>query len=640
MKLLFLLPFLFFCENLLSQNTNKEIDLSKNWEYRFESSTQSIATNVSDVESLKDWKTIENPNNPEGKNNSTIVWFRKEIPDLKNISNPTLFFDISKTCVVYLDDLKLYSFGEIGKNRWDGWKTAMLPISKNTAKFLYIKMYSTSHNIGFHTIKIGNHADLYQTLFKKELSSFIIGCFYAIIGVLTFAFFLTQSHQKLALSFSSFCFFSGIYLLSNVHPISSFYVKSTIFWPFAMYSSLYLLPVFGISFAEEMIGRGRFSISRVLLLSHLVFAIVSLFISFFEFVHLESTLPYYQLLLLATVVVHLSRISYHVRKGNTEAKIFSIGVACYVVVALFDLVMAVYTNTTIQGILQWGVALFLFSLVIILHKRFSDILRQIKAHTAELENKVQERTKELNDSLSIIKKDLILAKKIQTNILPADLDKLKNIKIQSLYSPMSEVGGDIFDVSEVKKNVIRIFVADATGHGVQGALITMAIKGEYESLKWVIQNPEELLEILNREFYMKYRSLNSFFSCILVDIDLQFQTLSYVSAGHPDQVYLQKNQKILLSKTGKLVGMLKNSEYSKKDYSFQKNDRLFLFSDGMYEEFNSEGVVFGEERLHELFLKKENLEKMPKTIINALHSFLCSSKFQDDLTLLCIEFQD
>lgn len=100
-----------------------------------------------------------------------------------------------------------------------------------------------------------------------------------------------------------------------------------------------------------------------------------------------------------------------------------------------------------------------------------------------LKQLIFERTKELDISLAGIKKDLSVAKKIQSNILPDKIDSLDRLKFCIRYIPLQEVGGDFYDISKNQEGDVRVLVADATGHGVQGALVTMAIKGEYEILK-------------------------------------------------------------------------------------------------------------------------------------------------------------
>ena len=72
-----------------------------------------------------------------------------------------------------------------------------------------------------------------------------------------------------------------------------------------------------------------------------------------------------------------------------------------------------------------------------------------------LEKIAKEKTNKLNQSLKIIQRDLSLAQKIQQNILLTDPDILKILKITPYYIPMSQVGGDIYQISYLKIYIYR-----------------------------------------------------------------------------------------------------------------------------------------------------------------------------------------
>lgn len=269
-------------------------------------------------------------------------------------------------------------------------------------------------------------------------------------------------------------------------------------------------------------------------------------------------------------------------------------------------------------------------------KELDDSLKQ----QYELNQNLRKITDELNSSLMNIKRDLSLAKKIQDSILPKNLSTIESLNISTFYSPMDEVGGDFFDITEVKKGQIRIFLADATGHGIQGALITMAIKSEYESLKMNFQNPNTLLENLNNEFLRKFHSINAFFSCVLVDIHIEEEKIYYAAAGHPPQILIQAGKIQKLTSTGKIVGINENVLYKQSEFKFCKNDKLYLFSDGIFEEFNYVRDEFGEERLWEI-LEKQNTSTVGETlnlVVQEVDDFLGNLPQEDDMTFLGIEY--
>ncbi|WP_078125790.1 trifunctional serine/threonine-protein kinase/ATP-binding protein/SpoIIE family protein phosphatase [Leptospira alexanderi] len=258
---------------------------------------------------------------------------------------------------------------------------------------------------------------------------------------------------------------------------------------------------------------------------------------------------------------------------------------------------------------------------------------------AELETKVAKRTAELNNTINLLQKDLLYAQKIQDRILPKPEATLGKIYIFTKYVPMTQVGGDIYDYAEISPGKVRIFLADATGHGVQAALVTMLIKSEYESLKYLDLPPGEIISELNQEIIAKYKTLKSFFSCLVADVDVEQGILSYSAAGHPDQFYLSGNTITKLSRSGPIIGILENIKYNSQFLEISQGNKLFFFSDGMTEEFNPFQEEFGDRRLSESILKQTSrpVSEIVQSVFADLQSFLSGQKIQDDITFLSVE---
>jgi predicted ATPase/serine phosphatase RsbU (regulator of sigma subunit) len=90
-----------------------------------------------------------------------------------------------------------------------------------------------------------------------------------------------------------------------------------------------------------------------------------------------------------------------------------------------------------------------------------------------LENKVEDRTRELNHAHNEIKDSILYAKRIQTAILPQPsflADKFKNGFV--LFKPKDVVSGDFFWFKEID-NTLIFAAADCTGHGVPGAMVSV-----------------------------------------------------------------------------------------------------------------------------------------------------------------------
>jgi len=258
---------------------------------------------------------------------------------------------------------------------------------------------------------------------------------------------------------------------------------------------------------------------------------------------------------------------------------------------------------------------------------------------AELEQKVKDRTIEVNKYLNSIEKDLKMARNIQMNILPKNVEKISNFKIATYYRPLDEVGGDFYDVYQMSGTKIRILITDATGHGVQAAMVTMTIKSEYDSLKVFLSDPGELIDELQRRFVEIYKNMKIYFSAFIADIDLESEELSYASAGHPNQYLIQDGKVIELIRSGHIIGMLSSKQCYTNRYKFNKGDKLFLFTDGLYEEFNSQNEQFGDEKLKGLIEENYNLDmnNLIEKILNELINHLSGKLKQDDITIITLE---
>ena len=124
-----------------------------------------------------------------------------------------------------------------------------------------------------------------------------------------------------------------------------------------------------------------------------------------------------------------------------------------------------------------------------------------------------------------------------------------------------------------------------------------------------------------------------------MDIDVKNMEVKYSSAGHPAQILLQDGKAIEMKKSGALLGLKKDMEYEIISMSLSSEDRIYLFTDGVYEIFNDERIELGEGRFYDLLLESYN--QLPAeqilTIENALIHFQGNREFEDDLTLLAIQ---
>ncbi len=328
-----------------------------------------------------------------------------------------------------------------------------------------------------------------------------------------------------------------------------------------------------------------------------------------------------------------------------EAPIFMIGLLIFAFTVVNDIALS-YTVFGTRVLAPFGVFVFIFAQAYLLSTRFSrafiateQLSMNLDTLNSELEQRIEDRNRELNRTLQSIRVDLSTARKIQLGSLPGT-DGHPGFSIASLYMPMQEVGGDMFAIAQTSGRRLRCCLADATGHGVQAALITMALKSEFENLSPLHENPADLLKALNAGFCEKFKSLNVFCSAIIADIDPVSLEVVYASAGHPDQWILNGNTGNPLMKTGPIIGMSIASKFTNGRVPFRHGQMLLLFSDGLFEQLRKEGADFGEEDLKNFLTSHNSSEPRDsmKLLSQAVDASLDGQERKDDITALAIGY--
>ena len=291
-------------------------------------------------------------------------------------------------------------------------------------------------------------------------------------------------------------------------------------------------------------------------------------------------------------------------------------------------------------------------------------VRQLKARARELEQRVNERTAELADTLgkletthsalakvhtdlaekdSRLHQDLLQAEAFQRGLLP-ELPTDQRLDFGARYLPAEIVGGDIYDVCEVRSRVFRIFIADTTGHGVQASLRTMLIKAEYDRLKSSVEGVGELLERLNRNL-MSMSGMQVYASACCIDLGMGEDgrvTIAYANAAHPEVLRLGAGRPPIY-KPGLYLGFDEEASYETVRSSLVPGEVLVVYSDGAVEEENSAGARFEGQRLADLAssfqAKGAPMADLVNHIAGAIADFREGRPASDDVTLIAVRLQ-
>lgn len=378
------------------------------------------------------------------------------------------------------------------------------------------------------------------------------------------------------------------------------------------------------------------------------FWIVGLLLFIFSFFFTDYT--GFHILEIAFIIVMISivlvlRNSIMSKDSVFTKKIPVIIIATLSAIILFSNLAASLGYTDITYLTYFGILIVLASLsinsIFRLGNSFKEVARlstQLQVTNRDLEQLIEERTEELNSYVRSIKRDLDLAQKIQANIMPVETD-FDDLKLYLRFKPLDEVSGDIYDFYSLREGAIRIIIADATGHGLQAGLMTVAIKSEIESLKQMEEHcTQSFLRALNHGIATKFNGM--FFTVAIFDVDIHANLVTYAMAGHPPQALIRQDGEVIkLLARGLLAGIDPEFQYFSGQTLFGKGDRLVLFSDGLFEQYNSKKEPYG---LDQLFLSIEKnaglvMKEFEKELFFDLEVFMANQKYHDDMTLMIIE---
>jgi len=259
----------------------------------------------------------------------------------------------------------------------------------------------------------------------------------------------------------------------------------------------------------------------------------------------------------------------------------------------------------------------------------------------ETRNRLIEANNKLKIFQNRILEDLEQAKIAQQFLLPSNLPKSSKVLFTSLFEPMEEVGGDVYDVTNLTNENYGLLVADVTGHGINAALLTFMLSSTFKNAADTLRSPSEIITLTNEQLFEKMPG-DAFVTMFYAQYDSVTGILTYLSAGHPDAYILRKGAKnsISLSTQGTIIGAFSKDEISfeEKEIQLELGDKVIIYTDAIIDVIdNSENPEKDE---LPVFLEKNeelDIDELFKSIYQYGLSCSSSGAYSDDFTLLGME---
>jgi sigma-B regulation protein RsbU (phosphoserine phosphatase) len=203
--------------------------------------------------------------------------------------------------------------------------------------------------------------------------------------------------------------------------------------------------------------------------------------------------------------------------------------------------------------------------------------------------------------LVALNRELDIARRIQSSILPQSMPRIVGLTIAARYRPMTAVAGDFYDFLEIDGHRIGVLVADVSGHGVPAALIASMVKVALAAQRDHAESPAAVLAGMNAT--LCGRLAGQYVTAAYLFIDTHAGLIRYGAAGHPPMLRQARPAGTVneIERTGILLGFIEKSDYLQLEHPLDAGDRFLLYTDGLIEASDGGDDFFGLDRLKSAF---------------------------------------
>ncbi len=234
--------------------------------------------------------------------------------------------------------------------------------------------------------------------------------------------------------------------------------------------------------------------------------------------------------------------------------------------------------------------------------------------------------------------ELILARRMQRDLLPDKPPVFEHFDIAGVNVPSEAVGGDYYDYIPLTHKDLGIVVGDVSGKGVPAAFVMASLRA---ALRIEASSHYAISTILSRvnDFLFESTEPEVFVTAFYGVLDTESKLLTYADAGHNPPLFLKADGGLeMLSEGGMLLGAFPGALYHEYRVSFETNDLLLLYTDGVTEAENKNGEQFGVDRLVEIARRSapEGSRAVIRKLLSAIRKHTGKAGLQDDVTIVAI----
>ncbi|MBI3395487.1 MAG: SpoIIE family protein phosphatase [Spirochaetia bacterium] len=470
----------------------------------------------------------------------------------------------SDVSMYFLDSVKIGQVGSVEPYRPGSYRNAIFSvpvIAPRSEHTLTAALYTNGQyplQIFGPDLELGPAAMMQSLLTGREIVSFMLLAAYLLVGGYHLLLFAFRRKDKHNLFFGAFCILLTLYWLFRTNYRDQIFGDHILVRVKTEYIALFMIGPALIFFLSQYFERRYSRVGLALLCAWLVLAVI---VAVTPNYHLASQmLQYWQmsaLLAVAYVVYYMTRQAV---RGNKDARWLLFGFVIFSASIIHDVFAALLSWDT-PFVARFFFILFVLGIAAVLANRFSRMHNQVEELNEHLEEKVKERTEQLNQTLHRVEElkvqqdgDYFLTS-LLIHPLSGNFAEGRRVSIDMLIRQKktfrfkhweAEIGGDLISVYDINlrgKKYVVFLNGDAMGKSMQGAGGALVLGTVFKSIvtrtqaSAYFQNryPEQWLKEMFLELQGVFVSFDGsmLVSAVFGLVEEDTGMVYYVNAEHP-----------------------------------------------------------------------------------------------------------
>ena len=234
-------------------------------------------------------------------------------------------------------------------------------------------------------------------------------------------------------------------------------------------------------------------------------------------------------------------------------------------------------------------------------------------------------------------RDLQIARRVQEALVPQRTFRSPRMEIRSAYIPSEVLSGDFYDYF-LQDDLMYLFVADVSGHGLPAAILVSLLKSYIHTEATPDGSLAEFMARLN-DFLFSVSLPTQFATAALFRMG-EDRRLVYSNAAHPPFLLYQREHRrtTVVEQPSNLLGAMPKMSFEEHSVVVKPGDTLFVYTDGLTDRRDEHGDFYSIDRVAALLERESDLSTVYDDIFHDVSNFKASEEFKDDIAFVVTRF--